>query len=245
MKKSKRITTFRECPGCKIGAFVRKDGVGKLCRSCKARTNIGKRFIDITGLKNGRLLVLKISHQIGKKFYWECLCDCGKTAIVNGSNLRINKTQSCGCINKSQHGLSQSSTYRSWRAMIKRCYDENNNRYKLYGGNGITVCERWLTSLDNFIEDMGIRPKNHSLDRIDNIKFYEPLNCRWATNKIQSNNRSNNYLITAFGQTKTLTQWAEEVGIGWSTIRQRIQRNSWTAEEALSIPSRAKIPKKK
>jgi hypothetical protein len=90
------------------------------------------------------------------------------------------------------HGLSglpwMRSTYRIWTKMRGRCNNKKDQKYKDYGGRGISVCERW-ESFENFLADMGIRPVGLSIDRIDNDGNYEPSNCRWATPKQQAANR--------------------------------------------------------
>jgi len=115
-------------------------------------------------------------------------------------NAIAGKTRSCGCIalvtrkqngqKKRIHGHanpSRSRTYISWVSMIQRCTNPDSTNYKYWGGRGITVCERWK-EFPSFLADMGLRPSNTSLDRIDNNGNYEPKNCRWATSKQQNNN---------------------------------------------------------
>jgi hypothetical protein len=82
-------------------------------------------------------------------------------------------------------------TYAIWSAMIQRCTNPENRQWRNYGGRGITVCDRWLTFV-NFLEDMGEKPPDRSLDRIDNERGYEPGNARWATWTEQANNRRRN-----------------------------------------------------
>ena len=87
------------------------------------------------------------------------------------------------------HGWSDTPTYNSWYAMIRRCYDENDISYRYYGAIGITVCPRWRRSFLEFLADMGERPDGKTLDRKDHDKSYKPGNCRWATPKEQRANQ--------------------------------------------------------
>lgn len=88
---------------------------------------------------------------------------------------------------------TRTPTYNSWRKMKERCTNPNHDRYPRYGGRGIKICDRWLHSFQNFLEDMGNRPYGKTLDRIDPNGNYEPSNCRWATIKQQARNKAYHY----------------------------------------------------
>lgn len=109
--------------------------------------------------------------------------------------------------------------------MKARCY---NKAAINYGGKGIKVCDRWM-KFENFLEDMGERPRGLTIERIDSTKNYEPGNCRWATYGEQANNKSNNRLVTYKGKTLTAAQWARELGLRPKTVQQRLRRG-WSME---------------
>jgi len=132
--------------------------------------------------------------------------------------------------------MSHTNIYNRWCAMISRCYLPSNTGYRKYGRRGIGACKRWRESFLAFYDDMGDAPQGTTIGRIDNDWHYEPDNCRWETPKQQANNRRSSRHITAFGTTKTLQQWADEKGLGHSTIIQRL-KYGWSVERALETPT--------
>ena len=116
--------------------------------------------------------------------------------------------------------------------MKQRCNYEAGIAYEAYGAKGIKVCDRWMESFENFLEDMGERPKGMTLDRIDSSGDYEPGNCRWATKKQQDRNRKSTILVTRDGVTKCVKDWCDELGLNVDQVYGRI-RWGQTPEEAL------------
>jgi hypothetical protein len=134
---------------------------------------------------------------------------------------------------------TKSLEYKVWIGMKQRCTNPKNPDFKDYGARGITMCQRWLDSFDDFVTDMGPRPSiKHSIDRIENHKGYEPGNCRWATNLEQSRNRRSTILITMDGETKCLEDWCRQYGIHRETVRSRINDGGWRVEDAIKTPAK-------
>ena len=131
---------------------------------------------------------------------------------------------------------SKTRTYNIWCAMKQRCNYKKSKSYKDYGGRGISICERWENSFDNFLEDMGYCPAGCSIDRIDNNGDYEPGNCRWATRKEQGRNTSRNVFIDFNGEKKTISEVAEAIGMNYRTLYYRIFSYGWPIMKAIKVP---------
>lgn len=155
---------------------------------------------NIAGNVYGRLTVEEFAGIRSGIRYWTCVCICGKIKVIAGVSLKRGRTKSCGCWNNAtrklihiKHGFYNTPTYDVWVNMKARCLNSKHPSYDNYGGRGITVSDSWLSSFINFLADMGTKPNNLSLDRIDNDLGYTKENCRWATTKQQSNNRRPKY----------------------------------------------------
>jgi hypothetical protein len=176
---------------------------------------------NLVGLRSGKLLITKRApdqYLTSGRFKgkavcrWYVRCECGGKNIVRESDLtrgfgsnerqKWGPVSSCGCLNHrtgKDNPNYKNGAHRefkreknSWAAMRDRCYRRKNSTYENYGGQGITVCDRWRdpeNGFKNFLIDMGRRPEGTSLDRINVLGNYEPRNCRWSTYKVQAQNR--------------------------------------------------------
>lgn len=204
--------------------------------------NLPSTFKNLSGQRFARLLCLHpVEIRKNRHVVYECICDCGTTKMVTSSNLKSDHTTSCGCWMREatskanrRHGRSKTPAYRRWCQMIQRCHCEYAQNYKWYGARGISVCDRWRNSFESFLEDMGEAGPGMSIDRIDNDGPYAPWNCRWATQKEQTNNTRRKGVQVRFrGEAKSLSQWGRELGIKTETIRKRLAYG-WSVERALS-----------
>lgn len=207
---------------------------------------------DLTGQRFGRLTVIRrvedyISPKGQRKPRWLCLCDCSKNVTVDGCHLRNGAIQSCGCYNdalkrsRAKHGLRKKRLYNIWCGIKSRCYYEKNNRYSSYGGRGIKMCDEWKNDFSLFANWALKNGYNDtlSIDRIDVNGDYEPNNCRWATNKVQSENRTDNIICEINGKSAALSYWCDFYNKKYVTVYSRL-KSGWTIEEALEL-----VPRKK
>lgn len=208
---------------------------------------VNPRMIDMAGKQYGRWTVMAFDQRKSKASYWFCKCSCGTEKSINGQSLRRGLSRSCGCLNDEvrptnnlTHGHTRNHEatpeYNCWLHIKSRCYRETNKCFHRYGGRGITVCDRWLESFENFLADMGERPSDgHSIDRIDPDGNYEPSNCRWATYQEQNRNRRSNRMISLNGEEVPLVEACERLNVDYHLVRDRVLRG-WSFDRAIAEP---------
>lgn len=207
---------------------------------------------NLIGQRFNRLVVQQFAGYTPKHHaQWVCLCDCGNTKVIKAASFLRGNIKSCGCMLKEMYAASKGRKngnrhkplWRLWRGMIGRCHNPNASNYKNYGGRGIFVCDEWRHSYEKFILDAGERPSNYySLDRIDVNLGYSKENCRWATAKEQQNNRRCNHVIEFRGEKKTITEWADGLGLTATALRLRLTAGCWDLDVAMTTPAQRKGP---
>jgi len=191
---------------------------------------------DLTGHIYGKLTVI-YEESTPTETKWHCKCECGKETTVLLTNLQKGATKSCGCSKgNKKHGYSKSkdylSEYNTWCDIKQRCYNKNCSAYNRYGGRGIKMCDRWLHSFENFLEDMGKKPNNKlTIERLNVNGDYCPENCVWETMKVQSRNRTNSVWHDYNGDKRLQTDWASFFGVDDSVIINHLKKFTNTTQE--------------
>lgn len=202
--------------------------------------------IDLTGRRFGRWTVVRrAANPDGGQARWECVCECGTRKVVKSIALRRGLSQSCGCLKRerlaerARHGHARTGkltpTYYSWAGMLARCENPDHVAFMRYGGRGIRVCAQWH-DFEQFLADMGDKPRGTSLDRIDTDGDYTPANCRWASSRTQARNTSLNHRLTYQGETLCVAEWAERLGMHPASLNDRLQ-SGWSVERTLTTPT--------
>lgn len=136
-----------------------------------------------------------------------------------------------------KHGQAGTKLNMVWASMKQRCLNPNSGSYAYYGGRGITVCQRWVDSFEDFAADMGPRPEGALTERVDNDGPYSPENCRWASRREQMLNTRAGVRLGFESRVMKIREWASERGLPLATLRQRIDKG-WTVRDALLTPLR-------
>lgn len=217
---------------------------------------MNKKLNIAIGHEFGSLTIVEPIGIVRGRMKYRCRCTCGSIIEAVGTELmrgRTTRCQPCGLTSAGEknvkHRMCNSPEYRSWSAMKSRCSNQNNVAYSKYGGSGISVCQRWIDSFEAFYADMGTRHVGTTLDRWpDPSGNYEPENCRWATPKQQSNNRTINRRLTIDGVTRTCGEWADVYGRKDIHVIYRRLDAGWSHRDAVMAEEgsiRAKRPNDK
>lgn len=207
-------------------------------------------FSTIDKIPNTKLTfvqLIKSSKENGN--YAIFYCECGSSITSKIERVLNLKVTSCGCYQRNKlkemvksnipfknGSISQLPEYSVWLSIRDRTTNKENDSYLNYGGRGITVCDDWFYSFENFYRDMGSKPgPEYSIDRIDNDEGYEPGNCRWATSKEQARNKRSTIIVTYKGITKPLIDWSEDLKLDYKVLYNRL-RSNWVIEDIFEKP---------
>lgn len=220
---------------------------------------------SLKGLKFGKLAVLSLAAGSEnppykyRKYNWQC--DCGAVTPARLVDVKNGNTTSCGCYKAEatskthrKHGRSNNRgqkkadpTYAAWVHMRQRCFNPESKQFEDWGGRGITVCERYSNSFDSFLQDIGEKPGNLTLDRVNVNGCYScgqceqcrengwTFNLRWATARTQGLNQRDTVYVTYDGKTQSLNEWAVERGLKPRVVRERVTKLGYTPLQALGI----------
>jgi hypothetical protein len=220
-------------------AKMKAEGHAKYCKDRRING-----VDDLVGKQFGRLTVISFNQWVDKEYAdgvtyseWLCQCSCGEVCTKLRPYLSGNS--SCGCYKsetisaqRTTHGMTETPTYKIWLKMKERCLTPNE-RQQGYKDKDIKVCSRWLESFENFLEDMGERPEGLSLDRVNTYGNYEPSNCRWADDTLQSFNRSKQQSKSGYTGVYEQPNGLYRATIGYYNKIISLARNV-TLEEAIS-----------
>lgn len=176
-------------------------------------------MLNLSGKKFGRLTVIEeTAFRQGKSIIWRCVCECGNISAHVSARDLIAGRKGCGSCADTSHPL-----YATWISMIQRCKPDG---HKDYGRRGIRVCEEWKNNFLKFLEDVGDRPKFHSLDRIDVNGNYEPGNVRWANDLTQAQNKrpiqrglTDEQILEIYTSKDSNENLSDKLGISVKTIK--------------------------
>ncbi len=181
---------------------------------------------------------------------WWCQCDCGSPIrSVQTSGLTSGRSKSCGCMSRNR--LLGTRICGAWNGMKIRCLYPSQKGYPDYGGRGITICNFLMRSPEGLLNTIGDHPGDgFTIDRIDNDMHYSCgscpqclknkwlMNVRWATRTQQARNKRSNRRVTIKGVTKSMAEWAEDLGMSYSALKDRLRRGWSDTDLLLPVGSR-------
>lgn len=201
------------------------------------------RIHSLLGRDFGFLSVLEEAPRRGRSRnrWWKCICRVCGAEVRRRQDQLLGGQRSCGCQAGESHvkhgalrGRRSTTEYRAWLAMKTRCGNPKASNYKHYGGRGITAPTAWIKSFSSFLAAVGSAPSpKHRLERIDNKASYSKENVRWATHREQMRNTRRTVRLTFRGETKSVVDWAEVLGVPAARLYARVKAG-WSTEKTLT-----------
>lgn len=172
-------------------------------------------------------------------------CGCTAHDLLSAAMRKTHKNHPEIAINfkkmATTHGESKTRLYRIWRGMKSRCNNPGCAGYENYGGRGIKVCPEWERDYLSFKSwaishgyDENAPQGQCTLDRIDVNGNYSPENCQWVSQKQQARNRRDTHYVTHNGETHSIAEWSQILGVKPNTLYSRLGWLGWTDEQALA-----------
>lgn len=169
------------------------------------------------------------------KHYWSAVCECGKTVLVAKNELSNGDTSSCGCLHKEKLIKRNKQSTNPWRqehqreynsyiSARRRCLEPTDKDYHRYGAVGITFHAPWAESFRLFVEHIGPRPHDTTLDRIDTARGYEPGNVRWASPREQAKNRRSTVWVMLKGARVSMVEAARALGVTGEAVKAHLKK---------------------
>lgn len=200
---------------------------------------------NVIGRKFGKLTVVeRLPKNSHGEAVWRCICDCGNEHMATSHNLIYGVSKQCKeckiaqiAQSNTKHNCKPKRLHEIWTNMKTRCHNPNYELYNRYGGRGITICDEWEKSFNEF-RDWALKSgyaDDLTLDRIDNDGNYCPENCKWSTRTEQANNRHTNRILVLDGIKDTMANWSRKTGIPYWLIQDRLY-SGWSDEKTLLTP---------
>lgn len=238
-----------KCITCGFEKTVSASAFDRLNFECHKHFNPIKYDDSYIGKKYNFLEILGFEYDDKSHRMAKCRCDCNNVKLIIATNVVNGTVKSCGCMTSKllhdafwkEDALNRQRLYRIWTGMKQRCYNPNCDNYPDYGGRGITICDEWLGNYEAF-KDWALShgySDNLSIDRINVNGNYEPSNCRWATMKVQANNKRpkrRTVQWTINGYTRDAKEWCKVFGISYETVMYRVSHKGMSIYDALTTP---------
>jgi hypothetical protein len=212
----------------RTSAHLKQNNASSTCGKCRLINDS-----DYLGKTFGYWTILSVAKSNSRKKSYICKCICGNEKVVALDTLKLGTSKSCGCFHKEQlskklttHGQTGKRIMTIYYNIKNRCYCENNNRFKDYGGRGIRMCDEWKNNSSLFVKwslENGYA-ENMTIDRINNDGDYCPENCRWISMKEQAQNKRTSITFTFYGVTKNLKEWCDCIEENYKKMYGRYHR---------------------